>query len=102
MAWHTSLTMLSCEIEGHSLGGSMLKLEPSEARRVLVALPPDDPSLGRVARQMEQKLRANKFQEVLDIGDDFVLRGSLGLDEKACSELREAYQYLSDRRRRKL
>ena len=35
--WNTSLTALSCEIEGHPLGGGVLKLEPREALRVLVA-----------------------------------------------------------------
>ena len=37
--WQTSLTKLSVEIEGHPLGGGMLKLEPTEAERVLVASP---------------------------------------------------------------
>ncbi|MCF8883414.1 N-6 DNA methylase [Erythrobacter sp. SN021] len=33
--WSSPFTQLSCEIEGHALGGGMLKLEPREARRVL-------------------------------------------------------------------
>ena len=37
--WHTPLTRLSCEIEGHPLGGGILKLEPREAARVLLARP---------------------------------------------------------------
>ncbi len=35
--WHTALTELSCEIEGHPLGGGVLKLEPREARHVAVS-----------------------------------------------------------------
>lgn len=35
--WNTALTALSCEIEGHPLGGGVLKLEPREALRVAVA-----------------------------------------------------------------
>ena len=35
--WSTPLTQLSCEIEGHALGGGMLKLEPREAGRILFA-----------------------------------------------------------------
>lgn len=38
--WTSSFTALSREIEGHPLGGGMLKLEPREATRVLV--PADD------------------------------------------------------------
>lgn len=34
--WHTSFVRLSCEIEGHPLGGGMLKLEPREAARVVL------------------------------------------------------------------
>ena len=39
-AWSQPLTRLSCELEGHPLGGGLLKLEPREAARVL--LPTDD------------------------------------------------------------
>jgi len=34
--WQNPLTQLSCEIEGHPLGGGMLKLEPREAARVVL------------------------------------------------------------------
>ncbi|MBA2744136.1 MAG: hypothetical protein H0U43_07510 [Chthoniobacterales bacterium] len=37
-AWLSSLTSLSVEIEGHTLGGGMLKLEPTEAERVLLPI----------------------------------------------------------------
>jgi hypothetical protein len=36
--WESAFVKLSCEIEGHPLGGGMLKLEPREASRIL--LPP--------------------------------------------------------------
>lgn len=36
-SWRNELTTLSCEIEGHSLGGGLLKMEPAAARRVLLA-----------------------------------------------------------------
>lgn len=34
--WNDPLTRLSCEIEGHPLGGGLLKLEPREANRVVL------------------------------------------------------------------
>ena len=40
-AWSHPLVDLSCELEGHPLGGGMLKLEPREASNVLI--PSDDP-----------------------------------------------------------
>lgn len=33
--WDSAFVRLSCELEGHALGGGMLKLEPREAARVL-------------------------------------------------------------------
>ena len=36
-SWRNELTTLSCELEGHALGGGVLKMEPAEARRVLLA-----------------------------------------------------------------
>ena len=35
-AWHSAFVELSCELEGHALGGGMLKLEPREASRVVI------------------------------------------------------------------
>ena len=35
-AWESDFVRLSCEIEGHPLGGGMLKLEPSEAGNIVV------------------------------------------------------------------
>jgi adenine-specific DNA methylase len=35
--WAEPLTALSCEIEGHPLGGGMLKVEPREAARVILS-----------------------------------------------------------------
>jgi len=43
--WRSPLTELSCEVEGHPLGGGMLKLEPREAGNIVVgksALTPED------------------------------------------------------------
>lgn len=36
-AWDSTLRKLSCEIEGHQLGGGMLKIEPVEARKILIS-----------------------------------------------------------------
>ena len=34
--WKDPLTQLSCEVEGHHLSGGMLKVEPVEARNILI------------------------------------------------------------------
>lgn len=34
--WKSPITLLSCELEGHPLGGGMLKLEPREAAQIVL------------------------------------------------------------------
>lgn len=40
--WGSKLTKLSCELEGHPLGGGMLKMEPREAARLLFQSNPSE------------------------------------------------------------
>ena len=37
--WDTPFVRLSCELEGHPLGGGMLKLEPREATKIVFPAP---------------------------------------------------------------
>jgi adenine-specific DNA-methyltransferase len=48
-AWPHPLTQLSCELEGHPLGGGMLKLEPREAGKI--RLPLTDLALNQSERE---------------------------------------------------
>jgi hypothetical protein len=43
-SWRSPIVELSCEVEGHPLGGGMLKLEPKEAARVLLPTSRSRPS----------------------------------------------------------
>ena len=57
--WQSSLSKLSAEIEGHPLGGGMLKLEPTEAERVLVARPAShEQPLDGLALELDAMVRA--------------------------------------------
>jgi hypothetical protein len=38
-AWESPFMRLSCELEGHPLGGGMLKLEPREASQIVLPSP---------------------------------------------------------------
>ena len=38
-SWESSFLKLSCELEGHPLGGGMLKLEPGEANQLVFPSP---------------------------------------------------------------
>jgi len=87
--WCSSLTKLSCELEGHALGGGMLKLEPSEAEEVMVALPfPGETK--QLAREVDALIRRGEEEAATDLIDRHVLRRRLGLSATECLLLREA------------
>jgi adenine-specific DNA-methyltransferase len=100
VAWYTSLTFLSAEIEGHSLGGGMLKLEPSELRNVLIALPKNltKTEVNKAYKQIDQRLRVRDIEGALDIGDQFILEKGLSYSRSECNLLRQGYRFLRDRR----
>jgi hypothetical protein len=84
----TSLAELSAELEGHALGGGLLKLEPSEALRLALPLPGADgedvpPALDRrliaAAAAADRALRAGDGAEARCIADDALLPGRWGL-----------------------
>jgi adenine-specific DNA-methyltransferase len=87
--WHSSLTRLSCEIEGHALGGGMLKLEPSEAESVLIALPSPSEAAALV-QDTDKMLREKNHESATELLDRRVLRRRLGLSATECLLLREA------------
>ncbi len=97
--WQTSLTALSCELEGHSLGGGMLKLEPTEARRVAIALPEVPPaSIAGLAEELDRLLRAGKHDVARKRADAVLLRRGLGLSEADVRALYDGWRSLQARR----
>lgn len=60
-AWNSPLVQLSCELEGHPLGGGMLKLEPREAQQVMIpsntAMTADDEEIVRAGLQQMRRWR---------------------------------------------
>jgi len=94
--WQTSLTSLSVELEGHALGGGMLKLEPSEARRVLIATPEGE--FGELEAELDTLLRLGKIDKAQNLADRVILQDGLGLTAQECATLRDAARLLRDRR----
>jgi adenine-specific DNA-methyltransferase len=87
-SWKSSLTRLSCELEGHALGGGLFKLEPSEAGNVLVVRP-----RATTLRGLMSRIRLGGFgspEQFSDIADRYLLRDYLGLSPAECVLLREA------------
>jgi hypothetical protein len=97
--WQTSLTRLSVEIQGHSLGGGMLKVEPSEAENCIVAgagMP--NRTLAPLADELDMLIRTGKEQEAQEKADTIILKEHLGLSQNDCKSLQEAALMLMNRR----
>jgi len=89
--WLTSLTCLSVELEGHALGGGMLKLEPTEAGRVLVACPISSSiDLEGLASELDLLLRKGQIDTAKTLADSVILRDWIGLERADCVLLSKA------------
>lgn len=95
--WPSSIVKLSCELAGHSLGGGMLKLEPSEAASVLL------PKI-RIGRSLVESLdraaRSGEWDRVTSEIDRRVAR-VLEISDSEQEMLHEAVQLLRQRRTRR-
>lgn len=95
VGFYNSLTLLSAELVGRSYGGGMLKLEPSEAERLLI--PPLPKSLVAKIPQVDQLVRTGKIDELANLIDPLVL-SPLGLEDDDIKVIRKAREKLCARR----
>lgn len=96
-SWLSSITSLSIELEGHALGGGMLKLEPREAERVAVVALHRLPR--RQIRLMDRLIRNNDLESATDLADGVVC-ADLGISKKRIRSIRSAAMQLRARRRK--
>lgn len=101
-ASYTSLSQLSAEIEGHSLGGGALKLEPGEAKQLLL------PKASAIAKtrpddleEIDRVLRLGNLEEAIALGDMYILQGALGFTTAEIAQIRKGVALLRQRRRGK-
>lgn len=91
-----SFTALSSELEGRHYGGGVLELVPSEIEKVLIPLP--DKARTEIKR-LDDLIRNNSAQDILDIQDSKILKG-LGLSENEIATVNGAWSKLRHRRQR--
>jgi hypothetical protein len=96
-AFYSSLTMLSAELVGRSYGGGVLKLEPTEAERVLVAVPAS--GYAHMLDDVDRLVRARRYDDLQDLVDRAVLCEGLGVAGEDVGLLRGAVNRLRGRRR---
>ena len=98
LLWQTSLTSLSVELEGRALGGGLLKLEPSEAKSVLIACPKRTEMFETAFGEVDRLLRGGQRERAREVADEVILERSLGFCREEVRTLREAADLLRDRR----
>lgn len=76
-AWYTSLTLLQCEMEVHSLGGGVMVLIPGEANKI--RLPTTVCTEERHLATLGDLLASSKTDEAYLAGNQFVLQHQLGM-----------------------
>jgi hypothetical protein len=96
-SFYNSLTLLSAELVGRSYGGGVLKLEPTEAERLLV--PPMPEASARLLERVDASLRAKKLEEAVTLIDEILLAQGLGLGNEEIAQLRQGAERLRARRR---
>ena len=75
-------------MEGHALGGGMLKLEPAEAEQVLIPLPPPNES-HRLLSAVDSLFRSGEPERATELIDQQILRKRFALTASECQLLRD-------------
>lgn len=100
-AFYNSLTMLSTELTGRSYGGGVLKLEPTEAKALLIPPLHLRHQIVAIEKDVDAAVRAGDLGAALALVDPIVLERGLGLSKRNVSSLRSAGQRLRARRHRR-
>jgi hypothetical protein len=82
--------MISTFLESHVLGGGLCKIEPSEAERIGVIVPPDSQttnSLVNLLPEIDNSLRGPDFTETSALLDELLLIDLVGLKSGEAHEL---------------
>lgn len=91
LSFLTSLTGLSAELSGRSYGGGALKLEPSEAGRVVLGVPSKIPPMtDSYFSKASRLLTEGNWREANALADELILRNGLGLLPRTIRDLRSA------------
>ncbi|MBI1901872.1 MAG: SAM-dependent DNA methyltransferase [Planctomycetia bacterium] len=101
VAFYNSVTLLSCELFARSYGGGVLKIEPTEAERLLVPRLESDKviaRLSRMAREIDHLVREKRVDEAVARVDEVLLRQALRVGVASVQKMSQALLELRCRR----
>ena len=98
MSLLNSLTFAFAELTGRSYGGGVLTFEPSEAENLPLPLTGAE-SLD--INLVNKLINSKQINRVLDITDEVLLEGGLGLAPHRVEMLRGIWEKLRDRRQKR-
>ncbi len=91
----STLCQLGAELNGRWYGGGVLKLEPKQARRLLlVKAPPKGAPLAKAFRTVDSLLRKREIHSAVELVDELVLLDALGLSKGNIDVLARACEFL--------
>jgi hypothetical protein len=88
--WYNSLTLLSIELNVHSLGGGSFVIIPGEADRLEIAAPIPKNQIPKIYSQLDETLKESGTEAAYLLGDKLVLQDVFNLSDKDVSILRQA------------
>ena len=99
-SFHSTATLLGCELLGRRYGAGVLQLEPAEAANLLVAYPADDRErISGLLPQLDALWRRGREADAIALVDDEVLTRAFKVDSAVVAELRQCYAAERERRR---
>lgn len=98
-AFHSSLALLTAEIEGRSFGGGVLELVPSEIVRLSVPVIPGFGSeLGRLDEVARSNGKQGSEEALIDETNALIVKEDVGITSELIDTLEEARRQLARRR----
>ncbi|MGE5482463.1 MAG: hypothetical protein ACM3VX_06105 [Bacteroidota bacterium] len=92
--WYNNLTLLSVELQVHSLGGGVLVLIPGEADTIRIPSVVNRELQPRLLAELDALLKRENVDAAYALGDELILRRSLGLSEHQVQLIRDAGRVL--------
>ena len=92
--WYNSLTLLSIELNIHSLGGGVLVLIPGETDKLEIISPLSELYVEKIFKQIDECIKAKGVQAAYELGDKIVLKELLGLPEEQIQQIQNAVSFL--------